>query len=64
MNFPGLFVKAWGYNGSVQGPTIKVSPNDKVCIRVINNLPETYMYHSHVNVMIQDNSRLLGGFII
>lgn len=105
---PGLFVKAWGYNGSVPGPTIKVKPNDKVCIRVINNLPEktsvhwhglevpndmdgvppvepspyiypgeyfdyhfkinnppgTYMYHSHVNVMVQDNAGLLGGFII
>lgn len=105
---PGLFVKAWGYNGSVPGPTIIVNPKDKVCIKVINNLPEktsvhwhglevpndmdgvppvepspyiypgeyfdyhfdinnppgTYMYHSHVSVMIQDNAGLLGGFIV
>lgn len=104
----GLFVKAWGYNGFVPGPTIIVNPGDNVCIRVINNLPErtsvhwhglevpndmdgvppiepspyiepnsyfdykfkitnppgTYMYHSHVNVMTQDNAGLLGGFIV
>lgn len=103
-----VFVKAWGYNGSVPGPTIIVDPGDNVCIRVINKLPErtsvhwhglevpndmdgvpgiepspyiepndyfdykfkienppgTYMYHSHVNVMVQDNSGLLGGFIV
>lgn len=105
---PGLFVRALGYNGSVPGPTIKVNPSDKVCIRVINNLPKktsvhwhglevpndmdgvppiepspfiepgeyfdyhfkinntpgTYMYHSHVNVLVQDNAGLLGGFIV
>lgn len=104
----GLYVKAWGYNGSVPGPTIIVNPYDKVCIRVINHLPErtsvhwhgldvpnnmdgvppieptpyiepgdyfdyrfkitnppgTYMYHSHVNVMVQDNAGLLGGLIV
>nr|WP_321027075.1 hypothetical protein [Clostridium neonatale] len=32
---PELFVKAWGYNCSVPGPTIIVKPNDKACIRVI-----------------------------
>ena len=96
----GIFVKAWGYNGSTPGPTIRVFPGDRVCIRVINHLPErtsvhwhglevpnimdgvppiepspyiepgeyfdytftinnppgTYMYHSHVNVSIQDLS--------
>lgn len=104
----GLFVNAWGYNGSVPGPTIIVNPGDNVCIRVINKLPQrtsvhwhglevpnnmdgvppiepspyiepneyfdykfkirnppgTYMYHSHVNVMVQDNAGLLGGFIV
>lgn len=104
----GLFVKAWGYNGSVPGPTIIVNPGDDICIRVINKLPErtsvhwhglevpndmdgvppiepspyielnsyfdyrfkitnppgTYMYHSHVNVMVQNNAGLLGGFIV
>lgn len=28
----GLFKKAWGYNASVPDPTIKVNPNDEVCI--------------------------------
>lgn len=104
----GIFVKAWGYNGSTPGPTIRVFPGDRVCIRVINHLPErtsvhwhglevpnimdgvppiepspyiepgeyfdytftinnppgTYMYHSHVNVSIQDNVGLLGGLIV
>ena len=104
----GIFVKAWGYNGSTPGPTIRVFPGDRVCIRVINHLPErtsvhwhglevpnimdgvppiepspyiepgeyfdytftinnppgTYMYHSHVNVSIQDNAGLLGGLIV
>ncbi|MGL4346240.1 MAG: multicopper oxidase domain-containing protein [Cellulosilyticaceae bacterium] len=30
----------------------------------INNPPGTYMYHSHVNVMVQDNAGLLGGLIV
>lgn len=104
----GIFIKAWGYNGSTPGPTIRVFPGDKVCIRVINQLPVhtsvhwhglivpnvmdgvppiepspfiepgyyfdyhftivnppgTYMYHSHVDVSIQDNAGLLGGFIV
>lgn len=104
----GIFVKAWGYNGSTPGPTIRVFPGDKVCMRVINHLPErtsvhwhglevpnimdgvppiepspyiepgeyfdytftinnppgTYMYHSHVNVSVQDNAGLLGGLIV
>lgn len=37
---PGLFIKGWGYNGSVPGPTIKVYPGDYVNIRVYNKLPE------------------------
>lgn len=30
----------------------------------IKNPSGTYMYHSHVNVMVQDNAGLLGGFIV
>jgi len=104
----GIFIQVWGYNGSTPGPTIRVFPGDRVCIRVINRLPEktsvhwhglmvpnamdgvppiepspfiepghyfdyhftiknppgTYMYHSHVNVAVQDNAGLLGGFIV
>lgn len=43
----GLFVKAWGYNGSLPGPTIIVDPGDSVCIRVINKLPERTSVHWH-----------------
>ena len=105
---PGIFAKGMGYNGCSPGPTIRVKPCDKVCIRVINNLkykpsvhwhglevpnnmdgvpaveptpyinpgcyfdycfeiinpPGTYMYHSHVGVVIQNNAGLLGGLIV
>ena len=104
----GIYMRAWGYNGSTPGPTIHVFPGDKVTIRVINNLPVrtsvhwhglevpnnmdgvppiepspyiypgeyfdycftiqnppgTYLYHSHVEVMVQDNAGLFGGLII
>ena len=30
----------------------------------IKNPPGTYMYHSHVNVAVQDNAGLLGGLIV
>lgn len=30
----------------------------------ISNPPGTYMYHSHVNVSVQDNAGLLGGLIV
>ncbi len=36
----GIFIKAWGYNGSTLDPTIRVCPGDQVCIRVINRLPK------------------------
>lgn len=36
----GIFIQVWGYNGSTPGPTIRVFPGDRVCIRVINRLPE------------------------
>lgn len=104
----GIFIRAWGYNGSTPGPTIHVFPGDKVIFRVYNHLPVrtsvhwhglevpnvmdgvppiepspfiepgcyfdykfticnppgTYMYHSHVEVPIQDNAGLLGGLIV
>lgn len=44
---PGLFINAWGYNGSVPGPTILVYPGDYVNIRVINQLPEATSVHWH-----------------
>lgn len=44
---PGVFIKGWGYNGSIPGPTIQVYPGDYVCIRVINHLPEATSIHWH-----------------
>jgi len=37
----GLYINAWGYNGSTPGPTIHVYPGDFVNIRVFNRLPES-----------------------
>lgn len=44
---PGLFIKGWGYNGSIPGPTIQVKSGDYVKIRVINYLPEATSVHWH-----------------
>ncbi|MCL4440940.1 MAG: multicopper oxidase domain-containing protein, partial [Firmicutes bacterium] len=43
----GLFIKGWGYNGSIPGPTIQVYPGDYVYIRVYNRLPEATSIHWH-----------------
>lgn len=43
----GLFINAWGYNGSMPGPTIQVYPGDYVNIRVINKLAEPTSIHWH-----------------
>ena len=43
----GLYIKGWGYNGSIPGPTIQVYPGDYVNIRVINKLPEPTSVHWH-----------------
>jgi manganese oxidase len=44
---PGLFIKAWGYNGSTPGPTIQVYPGDYVNFRVYNKLSEPTSVHWH-----------------
>jgi FtsP/CotA-like multicopper oxidase with cupredoxin domain len=44
---PGVFIKGWGYNGSIPGPTIQVYPGDFVNIRVYNHLPEATSIHWH-----------------
>ncbi|WP_105614333.1 multicopper oxidase family protein [Vallitalea okinawensis] len=44
---PGIFMNVWGYNGSTPGPTIFVYPNEEVCIRVYNKLPEPTSVHWH-----------------
>lgn len=44
---PGVFIKAWGYNGTTPGPTILVYPGDYVSIRVHNRLEEATSVHWH-----------------
>lgn len=43
----GVFIEAWGYNGTSPGPTIEVYPGDYICIRVYNNLPEPTSLNFH-----------------
>jgi len=40
-------VDAWGYNGSIPGPTIEVVEGDRVRIIVDNHLPELTSMHWH-----------------
>nr|WP_314465366.1 copper oxidase [uncultured Clostridium sp.] len=44
---PGVFIRAWGYNGITPGPTIQVYPGDHVNIRVYNDLKEPTSIHWH-----------------
>jgi len=44
---PGRIVDAWGFNGSVPGPTIQVTEGDRVRLIVENRLPEPFSMHWH-----------------
>lgn len=44
---PGRVVDAWGFNGSVPGPTIEIDEGDTVRILVENHLPEVFCPHWH-----------------
>jgi manganese oxidase len=44
---PGRVVDAWGFNGSVPGPTIQVNEGDRVRLNVHNRLPEPFSMHWH-----------------
>jgi FtsP/CotA-like multicopper oxidase with cupredoxin domain/plastocyanin len=44
---PGTTVKAWTYNGTVPGPTIKVNPGDHVQVVLDNQLPLSTAIHFH-----------------
>jgi FtsP/CotA-like multicopper oxidase with cupredoxin domain len=44
---PGRIVDAWGFNGSVPGPTIEVIEGDRVRFVVQNKLPEPFSMHWH-----------------
>jgi FtsP/CotA-like multicopper oxidase with cupredoxin domain len=43
----GRVVDAWGFNGSVPGPTIEVTEGDRVRIILENRLPEMFAPHWH-----------------
>jgi FtsP/CotA-like multicopper oxidase with cupredoxin domain len=44
---PGKTVRAWTYNGTVPGPTIKVNPGDRVRVVLDNQLPQSTAIHFH-----------------
>jgi FtsP/CotA-like multicopper oxidase with cupredoxin domain/Cu/Ag efflux protein CusF len=44
---PGRLVDAWGFNGSVPGPTIEVNQGDQVRVIFDNHLPEMTAVHWH-----------------
>ncbi len=44
---PGRVVDAWGYSGSVPGPTIEVNEGDRVRVIFENRLPEMTTVHWH-----------------
>ena len=44
---PGRVVDAWGFNGSIPGPTIQVNEGDRVRLIVENRLPEGFSMHWH-----------------
>ena len=44
---PGRPMTAWGFNGSVPGPTIEVNQGDRVRVIVENKLPEMTAIHWH-----------------
>jgi FtsP/CotA-like multicopper oxidase with cupredoxin domain len=43
----GKFVEAWGYNGQIPGPEIRVNEGDKVRVIIQNNLPVGTSLHWH-----------------
>ena len=44
---PGRVVDAWGYSGSVPGPTVEVNQGDRVRVVFENKLPEMTTVHWH-----------------
>lgn len=44
---PGTMVEAWSYNGVVPGPQFDLERDDKIQVRVVNNLPVGTDIHWH-----------------
>jgi FtsP/CotA-like multicopper oxidase with cupredoxin domain/plastocyanin len=46
---PGEFVDAYGYNGQVPGPVLRVQEGDRMRVNFTNELPEPTVMHFHGN---------------
>lgn len=44
---PGKWIHAWGYNGQIPGPEIRVNEGDKIRVIVKNSLPDATTVHWH-----------------
>ena len=44
---PGKLIPAWGFNGQLPGPELRVKKGDTLVVRVKNNLPEPTIIHWH-----------------
>ena len=44
---PGVRVLAWAYNGTIPGPTVRVTEGDRVITHFINNSTTTHTIHFH-----------------
>lgn len=44
---PGEFIDAYGYNGVIPGPQLRVSRGDRVRVDLVNELPESTTIHFH-----------------
>ena len=48
---PGKYFEAWGYNGVVPGPEIRVTEGDKVRVVIKNELDESTSIHFHGQIV-------------
>jgi FtsP/CotA-like multicopper oxidase with cupredoxin domain len=44
---PAVSTRAWGFNGTVPGPTLEATVGDVLEIRLTNSLPEPTVVHWH-----------------
>ncbi len=51
---PGKTVEAWGYNGVLPGPEIRVTEGDKIRVHVTNNMPQSTAVHWHGLIVPND----------
>ncbi|MDQ2677665.1 MAG: multicopper oxidase domain-containing protein [Actinomycetota bacterium] len=51
---PGKTVKAWTYNGTVPGPTLRGEVGDHIRVKVINKLPMATDVHMHGMILPND----------